>query len=152
LDKKLLSRIYESLIQQGFNLALPIVCLSDEEDKYLLLTGLPIYECARKAELEQIWVFLIAEEKDRAEKAIEKFVLQSTANERILDSQDISEFLEFLNSQDSSLTSIRGIGTKYEKKIEDGRPYESLEDMKKKLGPKQPFQWLKAYKDWKSQN
>lgn len=147
-DQKILTKVAQSLINLKFNLALPIVCLSDEEDKFILLTGLAIYEAARKSSVEQIWVFLIAEKQDEAEKIIEQLTLQSKLNERVIDSEDIREFLGFLNNQKSPLTSIRGIGEKYAKKIADNRPYKE-EDIQKS---KQSLNWLKAYKEWKTKN
>ena len=146
-EKEELSKVSKSLHSRGFNLAVPIACLSDEEDKFFLLTGLPIYNAAQTSGLKQIWIFLIAEKKSKAEKLIEELSLQSKLNDRVIYSEDIKEFLDFINDEKSPLTSIRGIGEKYAKKITDRRPYESPEDMHKKLGDKQPLTWLRAYKE-----
>lgn len=151
VSKKVVSEVSKDLKQWGFNFAFPIVCLSDEEDKFLLLTGLPIYTSAIESQVNQIWVLLIADERSGAERAIEQLARQSELNERLLDIQDISDFLIFLNDIDSPLTEVRGIGDKYAQKIRSKRPYELPEDMMKKLGPNQSLQWLKAYKQWKFQ-
>ncbi|MBD2531054.1 hypothetical protein H6G97_16280 [Nostoc flagelliforme FACHB-838] len=151
-DKKELSKLSQSLNDLKYNLALPIVSLSDEEDKFFLMTGLPIYESAIKSGLEQIWVFLIAHKKHEVEKLIEQFALQSKLNDQVIDSEDIKNFVEFLNNPESILTKIRGRGEKYAKKIESKRPYNSAEDIQKQLGPKQSLYWLTAYKEWKNQS
>lgn len=133
------------------NLVLPLVCLTDEEDKYRLLTGLPIYEAAKTANIEQMWVFLIAAKQADAEKAIEQVLLQSKLNERVFEPRDIQEFLHFLNtSNKSALTSIAGIKDGYAKLISDNRPYSSQEDIQKKLGAKRSLNWLRAYKQAKN--
>lgn len=143
-------KVSESLKVWEFNLALPIVCITDEEDKYHLLTGLPIYEAAVEAELERIWVFLIAAKQPEAEKTIEQALLQSKLNERVVEPQDVTDFLDFINNPKSDLTSIPGVKDGYAKLIRDKRVYSSLEDMQKKLGAKRGLNWLRAYKQSKS--
>jgi len=144
--KSVLKKIVENLKECKFNLSLPVVCLTEEEEKYHLLTGLPIYEAAVMAELDRIWVFLIAAKQPEAEKAVEQLLLQSKLNDRIVESQDITEFLEFINNQNSDLKSIPGVKDGYAKIIAVNRPYVSKEDMQKKLGAKRSLNWLKAYK------
>lgn len=151
-NKKDLSKVSESLSSLKYNLALPIVCLSEEEDKFVLLTGFPIYESAKKSGLEQIWVLLIADKKNEAGKLIQQFNLQSKLNEIVIDSEDFTDFLDFLNNPTSPLTDIRGIGEKYSQKIVSKRPYKSGEDIQKQLGSKQSLKWLTAYKEWKNKN
>ncbi|MDZ8185506.1 MAG: hypothetical protein RMX96_11705 [Nostoc sp. ChiSLP02] len=151
-DQKELSKVSQSLKNLKYNLALPIVSLSDEEDQFCLVTGLAIYESAIKSGLEEIWVFLIAYKKQEVEKFLEQFALQTKLNEKVIDSEDIKNFVEFLNNPKSPLTKIRGIGEKYAKKIESKRPYNSAEDIQKQLGPKQSLNWLAAYKEWKNQS
>jgi hypothetical protein len=150
ISKSDLKKVSESLKVWEFNLALPIVCITDEEDKYHLLTGLPIYEAAVEAELERIWVFLIAAKQPEAEKAIEQAVLQSKLNERVVEPQDVTDFLDFINNPKSDLTSIPGVKDGYAKLIRDKRVYISLEDIQKKLGAKRGLNWLRAYKQSKS--
>ena len=144
--KSTLNKIAENIKELGFNLIVPFVCITDEEDKYDLLTGLPIYEAAVLAGVDRIWVFLIAAKKPEAEKFIEQALLQSKLNDRVIDPQDVTEFLEFINNKKADLTQINGIGEKYAKLISGKRPYASQEDMQNKLGAKRSLNWLKAYK------
>lgn len=146
--KSVLTKIAKSLEKEelGYNPVLPLVCLTDEEDKYHLLTGLPIYQAALTANVERIWVFLIAAKKAEAEKVIEQALLQSKLNERVVEPQDVTEFLDFINNPKSNLTSIPGVKDGYAKLIRDNRSYTSLEDMQKKLGAKRSLNWLRGYK------
>ncbi|MEG4322073.1 MULTISPECIES: hypothetical protein [unclassified Microcoleus] len=146
----IIKKVSQSLTDWKFNLSLPIVCLTDEEDKYHLLTGLPIYEAAKIANLVRMWVFVIAAKQPEAEKAIEQAVLQSKLNERVVEPQDVTDFLDFINNPKSPLTSIPGVKDGYAKLIRDQRVYTSLEDMQKKLGAKRGLNWLRAYKQSKS--
>lgn len=146
----IIKKVSQSLTDWNFNLSLPIVCLTDEEDKYHLLTGLPIYEAGKAANLVRMWVFVIAAKQPEAEKAIEQAVLQSKLNERVVEPQDITDFLDFINNPKSDLTSIPGVKDGYAKLIRDKRVYSSLEDMQKKLGAKRGLNWLRAYKQSKS--
>ncbi|PHM11182.1 GxxExxY protein [Nostoc sp. 'Peltigera malacea cyanobiont' DB3992] len=84
-----------------------------------------------------------------AEKAIEQALLQSKLNERIIEPQDVSKFLEFINNNKSNLTLISGVKDAYAKLISNNRPYVSQEDMQKKLGAKRSLKWLRAYKQMK---
>jgi hypothetical protein len=145
-SKSDLKKVSESFKVWEFNFALPIVCITDEEDKYHLLTGLPIYEAAVEAELERIWVFLIAAKQPEAESAIEQAVLQSKLNQRVVEPQDVTDFLDFINNPKSDLTLIPGVKDGYAKLIKEKRSYTSLEDMQKKLGAKRSLNWLRAYK------
>jgi hypothetical protein len=149
-SRPILKNVSENLKEQGFNFVLPIACITDEEDKYHLLTGLPIYEAAVAAGLERIWVFIIAAKQPDAERVIEQALLQSKLNERVLEPQDVTEFLEFINDKKSDLTVIPGVKEGYAKLIKDNRSYTSLEDMQKKLGTKRSLNWLRAYKQIKS--
>ena len=159
-----IQNIAEGLRKKGINFALPLVCLTDEEDQYQLLTGLPIYKAAETAKVQRIWVFLIAAKQPEAEEAIEQALLQSKHNARVNkpninekvaepkdELHDVKEFLEFINDTKSDLTSIPGIGKKSVLKIAGKRPYTSLEDMQNKLGSKAALKkWLKAYQQIKS--
>lgn len=146
----LLKKVSQSMTDWNFNLSLPIVCLTDEEDQYHLLTGLPIYEATKEANLIRLWVFVIAAKQPEAELAIEQAVLQSKLNQRVVEPQDITDFLDFINNPKSDLTSIPGVKDGYAKLIRDKRVYSSLEDMQKKLGAKRGLNWLRAYKQSKS--
>lgn len=146
----ILKKVSHSIADWNFNLSLPLVCLTDQEDKYHLLTGLPIYEATKEANLIRLWVFVIAAKQPEAEKAIEQALLQSKLNERVVEPQDITDFLDFINNPKSDLTSIPGVKDGYAKLIRDKRVYSSLEDIQKKLGAKRGLNWLRAYKQSKS--
>jgi DNA uptake protein ComE-like DNA-binding protein len=145
-EKSEVEEISKSITDWGFNLALPIVCLTSEEEKYRLITGLPIYEAAKQAGVKQIWVCLIATDRLNAEKAIEEAQLQSNLNQRLIEPEDLEDFRKFLNKAEISvLTSIPGIKEGYAKKIKDQRPFNSVDELHKKIGAKLPLKWLKAY-------
>jgi DNA uptake protein ComE-like DNA-binding protein len=147
-------KIADGLAEHQVNFALPIACLTDEEDQYQLLTGLPIYQAAEAADVRKIWVFLIAAKPPEAEKALEQALLQLKHNQRVGETQDESadakDFLEFINDAASDLTKISGIQEKTANKIAVKRPYTSLEDMQNKHGSKNPLKWLNAYQQMKS--
>lgn len=159
-----IQNIAEGLGKKGVNFSLPLVCLTDEEDQYQLFTGLPIYKAAEAAEVQKIWVFLIAAKQPEAEEAVDQALLQSRHNARVNNPNinekvaepkdelpDVKEFLDFINDTNSDLNSIPGIGKKSAPKIADKRPYTSLEEMQNKLGSKAPLKkWLKAYRQMKS--
>lgn len=144
--KKVLNNIINNLKETGFNSVLPIVCLTDNEDEYQLLTGLPIYEAAKSAGLRKIWVFLVATQLAEASQWIKQNKMLSKFNETVVNSQDISAFLKFVNKKTSDLTSIVGIGPKIAKKIRDHGPYNSLEELQNNLGQKRPLNWIRAFK------
>lgn len=181
LSEAEIKKIAEGLRNRRVNFALPLVCLTDEEDQYQLLTGLPIYKAAEVAEVQKIWVFLIAAKQPEAEEAVEQALLQSKHNQRVGEndvretvaefqveekvtepqggetivetkvpekkdeSEDVQDFLAFINDTSSNLNSIAGIGEKYAKKIEAQRPYISLKDMRTKLGSVPIKKWVEAY-------
>ena len=148
VSPKVLKAISDSMRNWDINFVLPIVCLTDQEDSYQLLTGLPIYEAAKAAELEKIWVFLIAEKHSEAQKVTTQVSLQSKLNESIV-SDDIKEkFIIFLDTAKiDELTQLNGIKDKYARLIIEKRPYKSSKDLEK-LGKKRPENWLKAYCQW----
>lgn len=164
LPESEISKIAEALGKRRVNFALPLVCLTEEEDQYQLLTGLPIYKAAEVAGVQKIWVFIIAAKQPEAEEAVEQSLLQSrhnarvnkpNINEKVAESKDelhdVKEFLDFINDTNSDLNSIPGIGKKSAPKIADKRPYTSLEEMQNKLGSNAPLKkWLKAYRQMKS--
>ena len=143
-------RFSKSFSQLGFNLAIPIVCLTQEEGKYQLLTGLSIYEAAQQSGVKQIWVLLIGDKRQNAEKILNEIEFQMSLNERIIDPREMDEFIEFLNDDKSPLTSLSGIKDGYAKLIKENRPFNSIEEMKKRLGAKRCLNWLKAYKSYNS--
>ena len=152
VPKAELDQMSEGLKLWNANFSLPIACLNAQENSYRLLTGLPIYQAAKNTGIQRIWVFLIAAKQGEAEKAIEQVILQSRLNQKIvvLDSQDITDFINFINIKDQkSMTEISGLGEKYAKQIIDKRPYHDLTDLQRKLGQKRPLNWAKAYKQIK---
>lgn len=153
-SKLIIEKVSNSLKSQlKCNLALPLVCLTDKEDKYHLLTGLPIYEAAKTANVEQIWVFLIVAKQPEAEQVVEESLLQSKLNERVVEPEDVIKFLEFINkSKKSELVLIPGVKDAYANQIVDKRPYSSQKDIQQKLGAKRSLNWLRAYKQTKISN
>jgi hypothetical protein len=138
-------KVSQFLKDQKFNVSLPIVCLTEEEDRYHLLTGLAIFEAARLAEIPRIWVFLIAATKLDASNITEQFILESRLNQAIFDLEDLQKFANFINkAKESELVEIPGIKEKYAQLIQSKRPFNSPEDIKK-LGSKRSLQWLQAY-------
>jgi hypothetical protein len=146
-SKRLFEETVETLQTAGFNAVLPIVCLTPNEDQYHLLTGLPIYEAAKTAGLQEIWVFLIALPLTKAAIHFEQIALLSKLNDIVIESQDVTSFLAFLNDPKADLRGISGIGEKTAQKIIDHRPYASLEDVQQKLNKKRGiFNWLRSFK------
>ena len=145
--KKILNKVTENLKETGLNSLLPSACLTDNEDEYLLLTGLPIYEAAKSAGLRKIWVFLVATQQAEASRWVEQNQMLSKFNEAVINSQDISDFLKFVNKKTSDLTSVVGIGETFAKKIRDNAPYHSLEELQSRLNQKKrPLNWIRAFK------
>jgi DNA uptake protein ComE-like DNA-binding protein len=145
ITKKTLNKIADILKADGSNAILPIACLAEELDKYQLLTGLGIYEAAKAAGLKEIWVFLIAEQQTEAKKWLAQANEFVKLNQVVVDSTDVSEFLEFINNKDSDLTSVKGIGTVLAEQIVKNRPYKSLENFKDKFGQKRPLNWIRNF-------
>ncbi len=142
IAKKTLNQMADMLKAEGANAILPIACLTEEIDKYQLLTGLAIYEAAKAAGLKQIWVFLIAEQQIEAKKWLVQANQFSRLNEIVVDSKDVSEFLTFINNKNSDLTSVKGIGKVLAEQIVQNSPYKSLENLKDKFGQKRPLNWI----------
>jgi hypothetical protein len=144
--QKVLDEVAKNLKDRKFNSVLPIACLTDKEDEYQLLTGLPIYEAAKSAGLKEIWVFLVAAPQTEASRWIEPNRMLSKLNETVVEPQNVTDFLNFVNSKSNSeMTSIKGIGAKMAQKIIDGRSYKSLEDLQDKFGQKRPLNWIRAF-------
>ncbi|KHD05629.1 hypothetical protein PN36_23500 [Candidatus Thiomargarita nelsonii] len=141
-----LNKVTNNLKERGFNSVLPIACLTDNEDEYHLLTGLPIYEAAKSAGLRKIWVFLVAAPQVEATQWVEQNQMLSKLNETVIESQNVTDFLKFLNEKNSDLTSVTDIGPKTAQKIIDNRPYGSLEDLRQKFGRKRPLNWIRAFR------
>jgi 5'-3' exonuclease len=144
--KNVLDKLTDNLKERGFNSVLPVACLTDNEDEYQLLTGLPIYEAAKSAGLRKIWVFLVAAHQAEASQWVEQNQMLSRLNETVVEPQNVNDFLKFINDSNSDLVSIKGIGPKIAKKIIANRSYDSLEDVQKKFGRKRPLNWIRAFK------
>jgi hypothetical protein len=143
--KNVLNRVTDNLKERGFNSVLPIACLSNNEDEYHLLTGLPIYEAAKSAGLREIWVFLVAAPQTEASIWVEQNQMLSKLNETVVEPQNVTDFLNFINDSHSDLISVKGIGPKIAQKIIDNRSYDSLENLQKKFGRKRPLNWIRAF-------
>ncbi len=143
--KNVLNKVTDNLKENGFNAVLPIACLTDNEDEYLLLTGVAIYEAAKSAGLRKIWVFLVATQQAEASRWVEQYQMLSKLNETVVEPQNVTDFLKFINDSHSDLISVKGIGPKIAQKIIDNRSYDSLEDLQKKFGRKRPLNWIRAF-------
>jgi len=145
LTKTKLQDLAQHLKDVKTNMVLPIACATDDEEKYDLLTGIDIYEAAKLAECNEIWVFIIAASKKEAMQWLALHGELSKCNEMVVDTRYIDKFIDFINQSGNDLTSIKGIGKSNATKIESHRPYKDLADLHKKLGPKQPLKWIRAY-------
>jgi hypothetical protein len=143
--KNLLNKASNNLKETGFNSQLPIACLTDSEDEFMLLTGLPIYEAAKSAGLREIWVFLIATQQAEASRWVEQNQMLLKLNETVIEPENVTAFLNFINDSHSDLTSVKGIGPKIAQKIIDNRSYDSLEDLQNKFCRKRPLNWIRAF-------
>ena len=142
--KNLLTKLTDNLKETGFNSVLPVACLTDNEDEYQLLTVLPIYEAAKSAGLREIWVFLVAS-KTEASKWVTQNQMLLKLNEAVIEPQNVTDFLKFINDNNSDLTLIKGIGRTTAQLIIENRSYKSLEDLRGKLGPKRSLNWIRAF-------
>jgi hypothetical protein len=135
----------ESMRQHGKNFAFPTVCMTEDEDKYDLITGLPILEAAKLAGLSRVWVFLLAVKRPEASELVDHLLLQGELNQVAFKLSNIEVFIRFLDqAKESDLIRISGIKEKTAERIISKRPFNSLDDLKK-LGNKQPWRWLKSY-------
>ena len=135
----------ESMRQHGKNFAFPTVCMTEDEDSYDLITGLPILEAAKLAGLSRVWVLLLAVKKPEASELIDHLLLQRELNQVVFKLSDIDVFIRFLDqAKESDLIQVSGIKEKTAERIISKRPFNSLDDLKK-LGNKQPWRWLKSY-------
>lgn len=73
--------ITKSITQLGFNLAMPLVCLTNEEDEYVAVTGAAIAKTFDKAKMdESLWVTVIPTEKENALLLADNYIQQSNLN------------------------------------------------------------------------
>jgi len=143
VSKKTLEKLAESLKET--NLVLPIVCLSDQEDHYPLLAGLPIIEAAKIAGVKEMWVMLIAKPKADALKMLHSLPDLLKVNDMFVDDQMKQDFMAILNDKAFNLTTIKGIKEKTAEKIIKSRPYKTWEDVEKTNGKRTPLKWLQNY-------
>lgn len=146
LTKKALQNLSEALKQTQANIVLPVACMTDDEDKYHLLSGFDIVEAAKAAELEQIWVFVIAAPQSETAQWMETHGTFSKLNDSLIEPKDVDNFIALLNNEKADITKVQGIGTVTAEKIAQKRPYEDLADVQAKLGKKRPLNWIRAYK------
>lgn len=151
-ELKDIKSIHEALRVWKFNFSLPIACLSEDKNKYELLTGLPIYQASIDAGIQRIWVFLIGGKRSEAKQVIEQFALQSKLNEKFIDitKDDFDKFLLFINNKSSVLTEISGIGDTFAKRITDNRPFNTIEQFQNAYGKNRTMKWIKAFKEKKA--
>lgn len=145
LTKTTLKKLVQGLKEAQTNVVLPIACATDDEEKYDLLTGFDIYEAAKEAEFDEMWVFIIAAPKAEAMQWIALHGELSKLNDMVIDTQGVDNFIKFINAKGNDLTSINGIGAVTAEKIEKNRPYKDLADVQAKLGKKSPLKWIRAY-------
>lgn len=143
ISEKTLQKLAEGL--KGINVVLPIVCLSDKEDDYPLLSGLPIIEAAEKAGLKEMWVMMIAKPKAEALKMLHSLPDLLKLNDMFVDEQMKQDFKAVLNDKAFDLTTIKGIKEKTAEKIIKSRPYKTWEDVEKMCGKRTPLKWLQNY-------
>lgn len=74
-------KITESITQLGFNLAMPLVCLTNEEDEYASVTGAAIAKTFNEANMdESLWVTIVPTEKRNALLLADDYIQQSNLN------------------------------------------------------------------------
>lgn len=112
-----IKNIAEGLEKRKVNFALPLVCLTEEEDQYQLLTGLPIYKAAEAANIQKIWVFLIAAKQPEAEEAVEQALLQSKHNQRVGENEVRKTVAEF--QAEEKVTELQGGETIVETQVQE---------------------------------
>jgi Helix-hairpin-helix motif len=140
-----IDKIANSMRQCGINFSLLTVCLTDEEDRFDLITGLSLLEAAKIADLPRVWVLLLAVKKSDSSIPLDHLLLQKDFNEVVFDSIWVEKFINFLNQAEmSELVKISGVKEKMAERIKSKRPFNSPEDLKK-LGKQQPWHWLKSY-------
>jgi hypothetical protein len=147
LSKKALKDLTATLKEIQASAVLPIACMTDDEEKYHLLTGFDIYEAAKAAELTQIWVFVIAASQTEVGQWMAAHSILSKLNDSLIEPSDVDRFITLLNDKKADITIVPGIGNMTADKIAAARPYENLADVQSKLGKKRPLNWIRAYKN-----
>ncbi len=148
-NDKVIGKMSENLKDAQINFVLPVAYVTEQEDKYRLLTGGNIYEAAKLAGLKELWVFLISPSKPvESKKVFEQVLTLSKLNEIAIEPEDIDDFLVLLNTKTiSELRSIKiGIGPKTAPKVVENRSYSTLSEVQGKFGVKRVLRWLRTYK------
>ncbi len=148
-NDKVIGKMSENLKDAQINFVLPVAYVTEQEDKYRLLTGGNIYEAAKLAGLKELWVFLISPSQPvESKKVFEQVLTLSKLNEIAIEPEDIDDFLVLLNTRTiSELRSLKiGIGPKTAPKIIENRSYSALSEVQGKFGAKRVLRWLRTYK------
>ncbi|MCK5718953.1 MAG: hypothetical protein KAH84_03265 [Thiomargarita sp.] len=148
-NNKVISKISENLKDTQVNFVLPVAYVTEQDDKYRLLSGEDIFEAAKLAGLKELWVFLISPSKPtESKKVFEQVRTLSKLNEITIEPKDIDDFLTLLNTKTiSELCSFKiGIGPKTAPKVVENRSYSSLSEAQENFGLKRVLRWLKTYK------
>ncbi|MCV6637113.1 hypothetical protein [Candidatus Albibeggiatoa sp. nov. NOAA] len=147
LSRRALKDLAVTLKDNQASAVLPVACVTDDEDKYHLLTGFDIVEAARAAELAQIWVFVIAVPQTEAGQWMATHGTLSKLNDSLIEPNDVDNFIKLINDTKADMTMIPGIGHMTADKVAAARPYKDLADVQSKLGKKRPLNWIRAYKN-----
>jgi len=148
---KVIGKISENLKETQINFVLPVAYVTEQDDKYRLLSGGEIFEAAKLAGLKELWVFLISPSKPtESKKVLEQVRTLSKLNEITIEPEDIDDFLILLNTKTiSELCSFKiGIGPKTAPKVVEKRSYRSystLGEVQAIFGVKRVLRWLKTY-------
>ena len=148
-NDKAIVKISENLKDTQINFVLPVAYVTEQDDRYRLLSGGDIYEAAKLAGLKELWVFLISPSKPtESEQVFEQVRTLSKLNEITIEPEDIDDFLILLNTKTiDELCSLKiGIGPKTAPKVIENRSYSSLSEVQNKFGVKRVLRWLRTHK------
>lgn len=74
-------KVKKSITELGFNLAVPLVCLTNEEDKYQAVTGSAIGKAFGEAKInDNLWATVVPTSKPSASILANDYIQQSTLN------------------------------------------------------------------------
>ncbi|RKZ51901.1 MAG: hypothetical protein DRR16_14245 [Candidatus Parabeggiatoa sp. nov. 3] len=147
-NDKVIGKISENLKDTQINFVLPVAYVTEQDDKYHLLSGGDIFEAAKLAGLKELWVFLISPSKPtESKKVFEQVRTLSKLNEITIEPENIDDFLILLNTKTiSELCSLKiGIGPKTAPKVVEKRSYSTLGEVQAIFGVKKVLRWLKTY-------
>lgn len=76
-----IEKVKKSIAELGFNLALPLICLTNEEDKYSAVTGSAIYKAFSRAKMQDnLWTTVLPMSKTNTSTLANDYVQQSILN------------------------------------------------------------------------